>query len=123
MQFNYYNLYDSGDTKNKEDLKKAIITFLDILQDYYEMDGKCFPSGININYIQTYLLSLKSNCPNLEDQKIFDMFIWVINGKRFDFSEFFNTQNASINPKILTTKGISVLKSAEGKKKIRKKKY
>lgn len=41
----------------------------------------------------------------MEDQKIFDMFIGVINGKRFDFIEFFNTENASIDPKILTTTG------------------
>ena len=32
MQFNYYNLFDSGIKKNKEELKKSIITFLDILQ-------------------------------------------------------------------------------------------
>ena len=95
----------AGVLKAKKELIKVIIAFLDISQDYYSMDGKCFPSGVNINDVQTYLISLKFKCPYLEDQKIFDMFIGVINGKRFDFIEFFNTENASIDPKILTTTG------------------
>lgn len=112
MQFNYYNLFDSGITKNKEELKKAIIAFLDILQTYYQIDGKCFPSGIKINEVKAYLTSLKANCANPEDQKIYDSFISVINGQWIDFSGFFNTEKAVVDPNVLATKGIQALKSA-----------
>lgn len=111
MQFNYYNLFDSGINKNKEELKKSIIAFLDILQDYYLIDGKCFPSGIDINQVKNYLMQLKENFDNLEDRNIYDLFISIIDGKRIDLSGFFNTKNAAIDPKVLTTKGIQVLKS------------
>jgi hypothetical protein len=111
MQFNYYNLFDSGINKGKEELKKSIIAFLDILQDYYQIDGKCFPSGIKINEVKKYLNILKENCTSIEDQNIFDAFISVINGKRIDFSGFFNTEKAFVNPNLLATKGINVLKS------------
>lgn len=112
MQFNYYNLFDSGINKSDEELKKSIIAFLDILQDYYQMDGQKFPSGIKINEIIKYLTQLKENCINLDDKNIFDAFISIINGKRVDFSGFFNTKNAFVNPNLLATKGINVLKSA-----------
>ena len=112
FQFNYYNIYDSGINKNKESLKKGLISLLNIMQDYYEMDGKCFPKGIKINDVKNYLTQLKFNCKDLEDQKIFDAFILILDGKQFDFSSFFNTQNAHVDPNMLTTKGISVMKGA-----------
>ena len=111
FQFNYYNIYDSGINKNKESLKKGLISLLNIVQDYYEMDGKCFPKGIKINDVKNYLTQLKFNCKE-EDQKIFDAFISILDGKQFDFSSFFNTQNAHVDPNMLTTKGISVMKGA-----------
>lgn len=112
FQFNYYNIYDSGINKNKESLKKGLISLLNIIQDYYEMDGKCFPKGIKINDVKNYLTQLKFNCKDLEDQQIFDAFILILDGKQFDFSSFFNTQNAHVDPNMLTTKGISVMKGA-----------
>jgi hypothetical protein len=57
-------------------------------------------------------MQLKENFDNLEDRNIYDLFISIIDGKRIDLSGFFNTKNAAIDPKVLTTKGIKVLKSA-----------
>ena len=112
FKFNYYNIYDSGINKNKESLKKGLISLLNIMQDYYEMDGKCFPKGIKINDVKKYLTKLKSNCKDDEDQNIFDAFILILDGKQFDFSSFFNTQNAHVDPNMLTSKGIKVMKGA-----------
>ena len=111
FQFNYYNIYDSGINKDKESLKKGLISLLNVIQSYYEFDGKCFPSGIKISEVKGYLTQLKFNCKE-EDQKIFDAFISILDGKQFDFSSFFNTQNAHVDPNMLTTKGIKVMKGA-----------
>ena len=112
FQFNYYNIYDSGINKDKESLKKGLISLLNVIQIYYEFDGKCFPRGIKISEVKNYLTKLKFNCKDLEDQKIFDAFILILDGKQFDFSSFFNTQNVHADPNMLTTKGISVMKGA-----------
>jgi len=111
FQFNYYNIYDSGINKDKESLKKGLISLLNVIQSYYEFDGKCFPSGIKISEVKGYLTQLKFNCKE-EDQKIFDAFISILDGKQFDFSSFFNTQNAHVDPNMLTSKGIKVMKGA-----------
>ena len=126
MQFNYYNLYDSGINKDRESLKKCLISLLNIIQTYYEIDGKCFPSGININNAKNYLVKLKENCKDLEDQRIFDDFISILNGQKCNFSSYFNTQNAHVDPNMLVKQGISVIKSSakeekNGKKKLWKK--
>ena len=112
FQFNYYNIYDSGINKDKESLKKGLISLLNVIQGYYELDGKCLPSGIKISEVKNYLTQLKLNCKDLEDQKIFDAFILILDGKQFDFSSFFNTQNAHVDPNMLTSKGIKVMKGA-----------
>ena len=111
-QFNFYNIYDSGINKDKESLKKGLISLLNVIQGYYELDGKCFPSGIKIKDVKKYLTDLKLNCKDPEDQKIFDAFISILDGKQYDFSSFFNTQNAHVDPNMLTTKGIKVMKGA-----------
>ena len=111
FQFNYYNIYDSGINKDKQSLKKGLISLLNVIQTYYELDGKCFPKGIKIKEVQDYLTKLKSNCKE-EDQQIFDAFILILDGKQFDFSSFFNTQNAHVDPNMLTSKGIKVMKGA-----------
>jgi hypothetical protein len=112
MKYNYYNLFDSGIKKDKEELKKSIITFLDILQDYYQMDGNSFPSGIKINEVKVDLNRFKNNFDNKEDQQIYDYFIAILNGQRIDFQEFFNPKNAFIDPNKLANNGIKSLKSA-----------
>lgn len=38
-QFNYYNRFDNGFIKDKNNLLKSLMNALDTLQDYYEMDG------------------------------------------------------------------------------------
>jgi hypothetical protein len=117
MQFNYYNLYDSGINKDRESLKKCLISLLNIIQTYYEIDGKCFPSGININNAKNYLVKLKENCKDLEDQRIFDDFISILNGQKCNFSSYFNTKNAHVDPNMLVKQGISVIKSSAKEEK------
>ena len=110
-RFNYYNLFDSGVTKNKENLKKSLMTFLDALQYYYETDPvQYFPSNFSKQDIINYLKLLGSNCHE-EDQDIFRDFITIIKGGKVDFSIYFN-KNAKVDPNVLATNGVSSMKFA-----------
>lgn len=110
-RFNYYNLFDSGLTKNKENLKKSLMTFLDALQYYYETDPvQDFPSNFSKQDIINYLKLLGSNCHE-EDQDIFRDFITIIKGGKVDFSVYFN-KNAKVDPNVLATNGVSSMKFA-----------
>ena len=116
MKFNYYNLFDSGLTKNKENLKKSLMTFLDALQYYYENDPiKTFPSNFSKQDIINYLKMLGSNCYE-EDQTIFKDFITIIKGGHVDFSFYFN-KDAKVDPNVLVTNGISSMKFAGNQEK------
>ena len=121
MQFNYYNLFDSGLTKDKENLKKSLMVFLDTLQFYYETDSKKdFPINYEKKDIIMYLNFLKSNCDE-KDQDIFDAFICIINGGHVDFSTYFN-KKAKVDPNVLVTNGVSSMKFASRQEKEWKKK-
>lgn len=111
LKFNYYNLFESGLTKNKENLKKSLMTFLDALQYYYETDPiQYFPSNFSKQDIINYLKLLGSNCHE-EDQGIFKDFITIIKGGKVDFSIYFN-KNAKVDPNVLATNGVSSMKFA-----------
>ena len=116
MKFNYYNLFDSGLTKSKENLKKSLMTFLDALQYYYETDHtQDFPSNFSKQDIINYLKYLGSNCYE-EDQDIFTDFIRIIKGGKVDFSVYFN-KNAKVDPNVLATNGVSSMKLAARQEK------
>lgn len=117
LKFNYYNLFDSGLTKNKENLKKSLMTFLDALQYYYETDPiQNFPCNFSKRDITTYLQNLGDNCYE-EDQFIFKDFITIIEGGRHvDFSSYFNN-NAKVDPNVLATSGVSSMKFAGNQEK------
>ena len=118
QHFNYYNRFDNGFTKDKENLKKSLINALDTLQDYYEMDGpkKKFSKNFNQTKIVNYIKQLKSNCSD-EDKIIFDDFINILmGGDHINFDEYFNS-NCKVDPKVLTTNGISSMKFAAKQEK------
>lgn len=117
QHFNYYNRFDNGFIKEKEDLKKSLINALDTLQDYYEMDGpnKKFPKNFDQKKIINYINELKKNCRK-EDKELFDDFIIIIKGGHVDFDKFFNP-NCNVDPKILVTSGISSMKFAAKQEK------
>ena len=113
-KFNYYNRFDNGLNKEKENLLKSFINSLDTLQDYYEVDGenKRFPSNFKQKDIIKYIENLRDNCCNNDpNKKYFNIFIEIIKGeKKVNFGNFINTENASVNPNVLVTSGISSIK-------------
>lgn len=116
MKFNYYNLFDHGMTKNKENLKKSLMISLDALQYYYETDPiKTFPSNFSKQDIINYVKMLGNNCYE-EDQAVFKDFIDIIKGGKVDFSVYFNN-NAKVDPNILATNGVSSMKFAANQEK------
>ena len=56
-------------------------------------------------------MKLKASFDNLEERNIYDLFISGIDERRIDLSGFFITKYAVIDPKILNTEGIQILKS------------
>ena len=119
-KFNYYNRFDNGFNKEKENLIKSLINALDTLQDYYEEDGKNkrFPENFNKEKIIKYIEELRDNCfENDPNKKYFDDFIKIISGKKVNFANLFNTQNAVVDPNILITSGISTMKFVERQEK------
>ena len=118
--FNYYNRFDNGFNKEKENLIKSFINALDTLQDYYEEDGKNkrFPANFKKEQIIRYIKYLRDNCNDNDiNKKYFDDFIKIINGKKVNFTNFVNSQNAVVDPKILITSGISSMKFVERQEK------
>jgi hypothetical protein len=118
--FNYYNRFDNGFNKEKENLIKSFINALDTLQDYYEEDGKNkrFPANFKKEQIIHYIKYLRDNCNDNDiNKKYFDDFIKIINGKKVNFTNFVNSQNAVVDPKILITSGISSMKFVERQEK------
>ena len=82
------------------------------------MDGpkKKFPKNFNQTKIVNYIKQLKSNCSD-EDKKIFDDFINILmGGEHINFDEYFNS-NCNVDPKVLTTNGISSMKFAAKQEK------
>ena len=124
-KFNYYNRFDNGFNKEKQNLLKSLINALDTLQDYYEMDGKNkrFPSNFGEKDIINYIIKLRDNCKdNDENKNIFNEFIEVIQGKKVNFGKYIISENASVNPNILVTSGISSMKYVSRQEKEWKKK-
>ena len=79
--FNYYNRFDNGFNKEKENLIKSFINALDTLQDYYEEDGKNkrFPRNFKKEKIIQYIQNLRDNCHDNDiNKKYFDDFIKII---------------------------------------------
>ena len=116
-RFNYYNLFDSGITKDKENLKKLLMISLDALQYYYEIDNnnKRFPSNFTEKDIITYIEKLRDNYYNKDqnnkDKDIFGDFITIIKGGKVNFSSYFKS-NAKVDPNILVTSGVDTIKFA-----------
>ena len=113
--FNYYNRFDNGFNKEKDNLIKSLINALDTLQDYYEEDiknkNKKFPSNLKQKDIIEYIKYLKNNCQDDDtNKKYFDAFINIIQGQKVNFGTFINTQNAKVDPNILVSSGISSMK-------------
>ena len=97
-----------------------MINALDTLQDYYEEDGKnkIFPENFNQGNIIKYIENLRDNCfENDPNRKYFNDFIKIISGKKVNFANLFNTQNAKVDPNILITSGISSMKYVERQEK------
>ena len=115
--FNYYNRFDNGFTKDKEDLKKSLINALDTLQDYYEMDGpkKRYPKNFDQKKIIKYIKQLKESCSE-EDEGIFDDFINIILGAHVNFDQYFN-HDCKVDPHVLATNGVSSMKFAAKQEK------
>ena len=85
------------------------MSFLDILQYYYETDPiKIFPLNFTKQDIINYIGMLRDNC-NEKDKDIFNDFITIINDGKVDFSNSFNS-NAKVDPNVLTTSGVSLMK-------------
>ena len=145
-QFNYYNRFDNGINKEKNDLIKSFINALDTLQDYYEMDGpkKSFPSNIKKDDLIKYIENLKANLildnkdkakekkgpkneskdDNLLIIKLFNDFIHIIKGDvKINFSEYFNCESASVDPKMLEESGIDAMKFSSKQEAQWKKKF
>jgi hypothetical protein len=130
-QFNYYNRFDNGITKDKTNLLKSFINAIDTLQDYYEMDGKerKFPSNFQQSKIIEYVESLRNNLKKEEllAIKLFNDFIHILKGdKKINFDDYFNFKEAFVNPFVLVTSGIDAMKIAakqedEWKKKVEEK--
>jgi len=119
-KFNYYNRFDNGFNKEKDNLIKSLINALDTLQDYYEEDGKnkIFPENFKQGNIIIYIKNLRDNCfENDPNRKYFNDFIKIISGKKVNFANLFNTQNAVVDPNILITSGISTMKYVERQEK------
>jgi hypothetical protein len=116
-QFNYYNRFDNGFIKDKNNLLKSLMNALDTLQDYYEMDGdkKRFPSNFNQNRIISYIEKLKNNC-HRDDQGIFDDFITIIRGGHVNFDNNFNLI-CKADPNVLAQSGVSSMKFASRQEK------
>lgn len=116
-QFNYYNRFDNGFIKDKNNLLKSLMNALDTLQDYYEMDGdkKRFPSNFNQAKIISYIEKLKSNC-HRDDQRIFDDFITIIRGGHVNFDNNFNLI-CNADPNVLASSGVSSMKFASRQEK------
>ena len=111
--FNYYNRFDNGFNKEKDNLIKSLINALDTLQEYYEEDNenKKFPSNFKQKDIIEYIKYLKDNCKDDDtNKKYFDAFINIIKGQKVNFGNFINTQNAKVDPNILVSSGISSMK-------------
>lgn len=136
-QFNYYNRFDNGMEKDKDNLTKSFINALDTLQDYYEMDGpkKMFPSNVKQNDLIKYVENLRNNLiidkidvnkakPKkgqkniIKDDnelliKLFNDFIHILKGgSKINFDKYFNCENASVDPKMLVDTGIDAMKFA-----------
>ena len=97
-----------------------MINALDTLQDYYEEDGKNkrFPENFKQGNIIIYIKNLRDNCfENDPNRKYFNDFIKIISGKKVNFANLFNTQNAKVDPNILITSGISSMKYVERQEK------
>ena len=119
-KFNYYNRFDNGFNKEKDNLITSLINALDTLQDYYEEDGKnkIFPENFKQGNIIKYIKNLRDNCfENDPNRKYFNDFIKIISGKKVNFANLFNTQNAKVDPNILITSGISTMKYVERQEK------
>ena len=116
-QFNYYNRFDNGFLKDKNNLLKSLMNALDTLQDYYEMDGdkKRFPSNFNQTKIISYIEKLKFNC-HRDDQGIFDDFITIIRGGHVNFDNNFNLI-CNADPNVLASSGVSSMKFASRQEK------
>lgn len=137
-QFNYYNRFDNGISKDKVNLVKSFINSLDTLQDYYEIEGKekTFPSNMNQNQLIKYIENLRDNLnkdvadankkqvkngqenDSKEDLdeiivKLFNDFIHIIRGgSPINFDNYFNTKIASADPNKLAKSGIDAMKFA-----------
>lgn len=116
-QFNYYNRFDNGFIKDKNNLLKSLMNALDTLQDYYEMDGdkKRFPSNFNQAKIIPYIEKLKNNC-HRDDQGIFDDFIAIIRGEHVNFDNNFNLI-CNADPNVLAQSGVISMKFASRQEK------
>ena len=129
--FDYYNRFDNGISKDKNKLIKSFINAIDTLQDYYEMDGpnRKFPSNLNQTKIIKYIEKMRDNLKQ-EEELIFDLFndfIHIIKGDQVvNFEDYFNSKEASVDPNILVSSGIDTMKistkqEAEWKKKVEEK--
>jgi len=84
------------------------------------LDGKNkrFPANFKKEQIIRYIKYLRDNCNDNDiNKKYFDDFIKIINGKKVNFTNFVNSQNAVVDPKILITSGISSMKFVERQEK------
>ena len=84
---------------------------------------KYFQKISNKENIIKYIKNLRDNClENDPNRKYFNDFIKIISGKKVNFANLFNTQNAKVDPNILITSGISTMKYVERQEKQWKKK-